>query len=142
MNEQSFSVIIKRPIKEVFEYVANPRTVTEWQQDVDTIEVEGEKLAAGVMVHEKRRYLGQPLNTSYTITRYEPYSDYWLSSKVSFIAYEAGAKFAEVDGGTQVTLVFRVDMSGFTQVMAPMVLRRFIKQYEDNIKRLKEILEH
>lgn len=141
MNEQSFTVVIKRPIKQVFEYVANPHTVLEWQQDVDSIEIQGDELAAGVMVHEKRRYLNQPINTSYTISRYEPHSEYWLSSKISFIKYEAGASFEEVDGGTQVTLVFRIDMSGFTKVMAPMVLQRFSRQYEQNVVRLKEILE-
>ncbi|MBA2536713.1 MAG: SRPBCC family protein, partial [Actinobacteria bacterium] len=56
------SIVVARPIEDVFDYLTDPETLPEWQGSALEARVEGEgPMRAGSRVLERRKFLGRRL---------------------------------------------------------------------------------
>jgi len=67
------SVVIDRPIEEVFRFLHDPRNDSLWQTTlVESTQLDDGPLRIGTLVRERRRFLGVQVEMTKEITEYEP----------------------------------------------------------------------
>lgn len=142
MMEVTDSVVINRPVGEVFAYAGNPANDSLWA----TVMVESrmtseEPLQKGSTLVEVLRFLGKKIETQCEITEYEP------NARVAFTMEAPGNKgthertFEPVGNGTRVRLTTAGDSSGLFKLADPVLKRMATRQMASDLAILKELLE-
>ena len=136
------SVLINRPVEEVFAYVANLENGGEWQTDVQELKQTSEgPLGVGTVWQEVRQLLGRRVEQSNKITEYEPNKKFSYRQSGT-VPVEAMITFESVaEGETKVTMTGEAEPGGFFKLAEPLVARMAKRQTEANAANLKDILE-
>jgi uncharacterized protein YndB with AHSA1/START domain len=142
MKRIETSVVINRPIEEVFAYATNPENDKLWQSGVVESGLVGEgPLGVGVQTREVRKFLGRRLEGTAEITEYEPNVKIAIRSTSGPVQYEVWLTFETVDAGTKLTMVGEADTGGFFKLAEGLVMRQFQKEMQGAFAVLKDILE-
>ena len=136
------SVVINRPIDEVFAYVNDVRNWPQWNSNF----LEGEQTSEGpVGVGTTSRgvshFLGQRIEWTSEVTEYEPNRK--LKQKIISgpMLMEQSLTFEPVEGATRFTIAGEGEFGGLFKLAQPVVDRRMKKQSDGNLAKLKDILE-
>ena len=153
MPSYDVSVVIDRPVEEVFAFVENPENDPIWRNSVVEAEVEGESAAdAGEVVgeglgatgREVYKLLGREVETRWEIVAYEPNRKVAYRSTSGPFQYEGVWTYRLTDGGTEITFAIEwelVDGHDFDG-MADRVWGRVHRQnVEGSLQALKKLLE-
>jgi uncharacterized membrane protein len=137
------SIVINRPIAEVFAFVANFENHPKWETNFQKV-----KLLTSTPTGEGTTYQcdlklpGQTATSKFEITEYE------VNKKIAFEAEAAGPakpngsfRFESVAGGTKITLLPRPEFRGFFRLLEPLMAGYIRKQNQDHLSKLKSILE-
>ena len=144
MPSHTESVLIRRPVAEVFAYMDDIDREREWQPQL----LEAEQSPPGpTQVGTRRRYvsdfMGRRLENTYLVTVYEP--DQRLvceSAPGSALQATSEIQWEAVDGGTLVTMGLEGSPSGALRFVPGKLLEGvFRKEVESALARVKEILE-
>jgi uncharacterized protein YndB with AHSA1/START domain len=142
MRRIEVSVVINRPIEEVFAYVTNPENEPLWQSGVLESELVGEgPLGVGAKTREVRKLLGRRLESTAEVTAYEPNAKIAFKSTSGPVQYEAWYTFEPVDAGTKLTIVGEGDTGSLFKLAEGLVMRQFEKEMQTALAALKDILE-
>jgi len=134
------SVQINKPVAEVFAYVTNYDHVTKWQGGVEAVEPEGDN-AVGGKYTEVRKFLGREMKTTLEVTAFEQNAKWAAKALTGPVPYEATTTFQAVNGGTKIFTRVEAEPSGFFKVAQGAVQSQLDKSLEEDLQRLKEILE-
>lgn len=134
------SVKINKPVAEVFAYVTNYDHVTKWQGGVEAVEPEGDN-AVGGKYTEVRKFLGREMKTTLEVTAFEQNAKWAAKALTGPVPYEATTTFEAVNGGTKIFTRVEAEPSGFFKVAQGAVQSQLDKSLEEDLQRLKEILE-
>ncbi len=139
------SIIIKRPVADVFEFVENPANDSIWRSGV----VEsGQNLAGptgvGTTGRESIRHMGRDLETTWEITEYEPNQKVAYRSTSGPFEYEGVWLYEAVDEGTRIS--FDLDWTLKDREWAGRMTDRLMemfddRMYESDLRALKQLLE-
>ena len=137
------SVIIKRPVSEVFAYVQNNDNSTKWQKDVISVNAdEGPDNEVGSRYTEVRKFAGQEMKTIMEITAFTQ-NVKWASKVIKGpVPYEVTMTYTEVPEGTKLTTIVEGEPKGFFKLAEGMVVSALEKSLEEDQNRLKAILEN
>ncbi len=142
MIREEFSVVINRPIEEVFDFVTDPAKRSQWQSA--TLEVrqtsEG-PMGVGATMRLVIRIAGRQRKLTMEVTEYEPNRKYSAKSTSGPFPVQGSYTFESVNGGTRLTFVGEAQLGGFLKLIEPLVRRRQQKRYEADYGKLKELLE-
>ena len=142
MRRIEVSVVINRPIEEVFAYVTNPENDTQWQSSVLESGLVSERpLGVGAKTWEVRKFMGQRLESIAEVSEYEPNAKIAYKSTSGPIQYEAWYTFEPADAGTKLTMVGEADTGGLFKLAEGLVVRQFEKETQTALAALKDILE-
>jgi carbon monoxide dehydrogenase subunit G len=75
------------------------------------------------------------------VTEYEPNRKMAQRMKAGPALIESSWTFEPVEGGTKLTVVTEAETGGLLKVAGPLVNRQMKKQAEENLAKLKEVLE-
>jgi len=135
------SIMIDKPVAEVFAYASNIDNVTKWQDGVESVEVEGDPGTVGGKYTEVRKFLGREMKTTLEITAFE-LNDKWSAKVIRGpVPYEVVARYESTTGGTKVTMRVAGEPTGFFKVAEGMVSSQLNKSMEEDFQRLKALLE-
>ena len=134
------SVQIDKPVNEVFAYVTSYEHVTKWQGGVEAVEPEGDN-AVGGKYTEVRKFLGREMKTTLEIIEFEQNAKWAAKALTGPVPYEATTTFESANGGTKITTRVEAEPSGFFKMAQGAVQSQLDKSLEDDMQRLKEILE-
>ena len=135
------SVIINRPVKEIFDFVTevtnhpkfSPSETAEWaSQDAPKL---------GSIFRSVSRFLGRSIESTGEITSWNPPHKYSYSGNSGPITLFNQWEFEEIDGGTQVTLSGEVEAGGFFNVAEGLLAKQVDKQIPTDLSALKLLLE-
>ena len=136
------SVVINRPLEEVFAFASNHENNMEWQSAVSEVEKTSEgPIGVGTTYRGADRLLGQRIEWTSEVVGYD------VNRKVEFkidagpLQLEETVTFEPVDGGTRVTPVYEGDPGGFFKLAAPVMVRMFQGQVQGNLDNLRSVLE-
>lgn len=136
------SVVINRPVEEVFEYMGDPSNNVQWQSGtIESKQTSEGPRGVGTTTQAVTQFLGKRLESTGEITEYEPNRRVGVKSTSGPIPITATTTFEEVEGGTKVTLEAEGDVSGVFKLAEPIVARTAQRQFEGNYLTLKDVLE-
>ncbi len=137
------SVVINRPIGEVFAFVTDYETHLQWQSGILEAKITSEgPLDVGSQYTYVMQMLGRRLETAGEITEHEPPSKHgWKATSGPFPVFQGAFLFEAVDGSTKVTMVGEAEPGGFFKLAEPLALRMTQRQLETSLNNLKDLLE-
>jgi uncharacterized membrane protein len=142
MSRIEHSVVIDRPIQEVFDFVHDIANDPLWQTTI----VEQEKLTegplrAGSRIREVRRFLGIRVETTYEVTEYEPPKRSAITMISGPVPFSGSYALEALDGSTRFTVQGDIEGHGFFKLAEPVFARLTGRELEANLGHLKDVLE-
>jgi uncharacterized membrane protein len=136
------SIVINRPLEEVFAFVSNFENNPKWS----TAFLEAQKtsegpIGVGTTWRFVQRFLGQRIEGEVELTEYEPNRKFAGKSKSGPIPAEVRQTFEPVEGGTQISFVLEAEAGGFFKLAEPLVARMAKRQNESDFANLKDLME-
>lgn len=136
------SVIIKKPVAEVFAYVQNNENSTKWQSGVVSMQMdEGPDNVVGSRYTEVRKFLGKEMRTTMEITAFTENVKWAAKVIKGQVLYEVTMTYAAVPEGTKITTVVEGEPKGFFKLAENLVVSGLEKSLEEDQNRLKTLLE-
>ena len=136
------SVVIERPIDEVWEFVHDTTKDALWQ----TTLTESEKLTDGPMrvgtrVREVRHFLGVRIELTWEVTEYEPNRTSAIRGVSGPVPLTGRYRLEPLDFGTRFTVSGELDAHGLFKLAEPVFARITSRELEANLGHLKDLLE-
>jgi uncharacterized protein YndB with AHSA1/START domain len=135
------SVVINKPVEEVFSYVTGADNYTKWQAGVQQVIEGGPRNTVGSQFTEVRKFMGQEMRTTLELTEFVPNAKWAAKVVKGPVPYEVTMTFQPVDGGTRVTTCVDGEPKGFFKLAEGMVAGQLEKSLGEDELKLKEILE-
>jgi uncharacterized protein YndB with AHSA1/START domain len=135
------SVIIHKPVEEVFHFVTAEGNYTKWQAGVQEVLDQGPRNTVGSQYIEVRKFMGQEMRTTLEMTEFVPNTRFETKVVKGPVPYVASMTFESVDGGTKVTICVDGEPKGFFKLAEGMVASQLDKSLAEDASKLKEILE-
>jgi len=138
------SVEIARPAEDVFAYVTDPSTMSEWQQGVVRGQMDGATTRVGSRCTTIRRIGGRERTVITEITECEPphrWADRGIDGPIRAIV---GVTVEQLADRSRSRVRIEVDFTGhgIGKLLVPLVVRRqAASEMPENIRRLKKQLE-
>ncbi len=136
------SVVIERPLKEVFGFLADLRNWSLWQPDLRVSEqISGGSMEAGATFQQALDIKGRRVDLLCEVTGNEP------NEKLSFACDREDVSLAldftlePVGDRTRLTVRGEGRLSGFYSLLEPLVDREANEQVNTNLHNLKDFLE-
>lgn len=142
MIKVELSVVINRPVAEVFAFVTDPANNVKWQDGlVESRLVSSGPMGVGAQVTDVRKFLGRDMDSKLEVTAYElnrKFSEKVISGPLKF---ELTQTFEASGDGTKVSLIAQGEPGGFFKLAEGMVQKQLQSQLEGDAQRLKKALE-
>ncbi len=138
------SIIIKRPLEDVFSYMDDIEREREWQPNLREV---GQNPEGQPGVGTEKRYvsefMGRRFENTYVNTVYEPNRRVGYTIKPgSDLRGQGEITWEKVEEGTKVTMQVAPKVGGFMKFMPKSVLEAmFSKELQTTLRRLKQRLE-
>ena len=152
MARAESSLVINRPIDAVFAYLADIAKGMEWQSKLLEVQQTSDgPVGIGTNLREIRRLLGRNMETSFTITDFDPESKLGFKSTSGPIPMRAYYSLESVSpegvnqegsvDATRVNMTVEAELTGIFKMTEPLVVHSAKRQMDADIAKLKEILE-
>ena len=139
------SVIIERPVEEVFAFVENPENDPIWRPGViESGEISRGPKGVGTTGREVYEMLGVRGESTWEITEYEPDRKVSYRSTSGPVTYKGTWTYESVEGGTRVTFAIDWEIAGwdgFGRLSERVVGMTIFQTNDGNLKALKKLLE-
>ena len=135
------SVVINKPVEEVFNYYVAEGNATEWQAGVVDVIDDGPRNTVGSRYTEVRKFMGQEMRSTVELTEFVPNARYAGKVLKGPVPYEFNVTFESVDGGTRVTTCVDGEPKGFFKIAESMVASQLEKSLTEDGQKLKELME-
>ncbi len=137
------SIVINRPLEEVFDYVSNVDNFPEWAGGaIEVHEDEPSPLREGYRFTVVASLLGRRFENRYELASYEPPRHYKHRGTGGPIPNQEWTyTFEEVAGGTYLTRAVEGEPGSFFKLADPLIERFFQRQIKSDLETLKDLLE-
>jgi uncharacterized protein YndB with AHSA1/START domain len=136
------SVVIDRPIEEVFAFVTDFEKLPQWMSElVEAKQTSEGPAGVGTTLSAVANPLGRRIENTLEVIEYEPNRKFAIKSTSGPVASEDRYTFESVAGGAKVTRVAEAEMGGFFKLAEPLAVRMMRRQFETNFANLKDVLE-
>ena len=144
MSDLHASIIIRRPIADVFAFVADARNIPRWHADTAEVDLlSGDGRQVGSRVRDIiQTGNGRRMEALVEITGHEPERLWAFSAELgSFGGFDGCYRFERVPAGTQVTFTEDLRLRGAYRLLRPLLRRQVAQTARDNFARLRALLE-
>jgi hypothetical protein len=133
---------IYRPLTQVFEFVSTPENDFQWQYGTLTsAQISRGEPGLGMLFRAVGHLLGRRTETMYEVTVFESNKRYGFKSVSGLVDSCTLYTFEIAQGGTQVNLSTETNPKDLFRPNDAIVVKKFKKQYKENLAMLKSILE-
>lgn len=141
MIQVESSVVIHKPLAEVYAFVTDGAHSTEWQGGVVSVENEGPPNTVGSKFTETRKFLGQEMKTTLEITEVVLNAKWAAKVVKGPVPYQVTVTFEASGEGVKMATRVEGEPTGFFKMAEGMVASQLEKSIAENGQRLKKILE-
>jgi uncharacterized membrane protein len=142
MVKHELSIIIQRPVSEVFAFVSDLTNGPQWQTGlVESRNQTKGLLGVGTKFASVRKFLGRKIEGLVEITEYEPNSKFVIKSASGMAPFEETYLFEPTSNGTKLSTVFKLHTSGLMGLAEPMIVGGLKREMDADFGDLKDILE-
>ncbi|HEX5748735.1 MAG TPA: SRPBCC family protein [Archangium sp.] len=140
MVELEQSVLIRRPLDEVFALASDPKNDPDWSAVVEQVEATG-PLGAGVHLIQRVHLLGRRAHVPVEVLEYLPPTRVVLRASIPHIQVVGWRLFEPAPDGTRVTFRTQARLSGLFTLTTPIFVRTARKHLEEDLGQLRRLLE-
>lgn len=137
-----FSALIDRPQKEVFAFVADPNNMSRWNSAVVSLEqVTPGAVGVGTKFKSMGEMMGRRIEGEMQITAFEPESQCGFQVNAGPMQVNITLSFKAVGTGTKINLNAQGNPGGVFKLAGGVLAGRVKAMMEENLARLKTVLE-
>lgn len=141
MAEARLSVIIERPIEDVYAVLTDLEKTPKWSAPaVEEHWITPGPVGIGSIRHATTRFMGRTSENEAQLTAIEPNRS-WAMKSVSGPSFTVSAAFEPVESGTRVDWTWSFNFRGPLKLMESLVTSMFGRQFAKDLARLKELME-
>lgn len=134
-------VVIRRPLADVFRFVADTSNDPQWHLDAtDVVKTSAGDIGAGTTFTVGIRFMGRR-EARWRVTEFEPDRREVIRVAAEPFNPTLTYLFEPVDGGTRFTRRIEIQPRGYVRVLAPLVKKMIERRQATFVQRLKEVLE-
>ncbi len=140
---QEHTVVIERPIEEVFAFATDPDKASLWQStSLGTEQTSEGPVGVGTTFRDTSKFLGRRIESTYEVTENDPPHRQCMRITSGPIPGSGCYLFEPAGGGsTRFTQTFEAEAGGFFRLAEPLVGRAIRRQIEADMATLKDLLE-
>ena len=136
------SIVINRPIEEVFAVLSDLENNAKWSSGFVEVKKTSEgPIGVGTTWRAIQKVLGQRIETEAELTEYEPNRKFAAKSKSGPIPVEVRQTFDPVEAGTRVSIEGQLEPGGFFKMAEPLVTRMLKRTLETDFANVKDLME-
>lgn len=140
--ELKTSVVIKRPVGEVFSYMTNARNLPNWMSElVEAKQASEGPVGVDTKISAVANVLGRQIENIQVVTEYKPNKKFTIKAASGPVKSEDEFIFEPVEGGTKLIRKTKGEVGGFFKMAEPLVSRMMSRQFDTNFANLKDLLE-
>lgn len=142
MIELNSTIMIHRPIKQVFDFVSVTENDFQWQYGtLESARVPADSSGDGAFFRSVGHLMGRRLQGTFEITTCESDKRYGFKSLSGPLRLQTLYTFDVADGGTKVNVSTQASMVDFFGTREGVLEKQLRKQLKENLALLKGILE-
>jgi uncharacterized protein YndB with AHSA1/START domain len=136
------SVLIDRPIEEVFSFISDFENEPKWCEEVvETQQTSEGPVEVGSTFIDHVEFMGRTIESTYEILAYERNKSITIETSAGPVPFVATYSFDEDEGVTKLAILAEAEPGGFFKLATPIIRRQLEKQWERNFASLKQLLE-
>ncbi len=136
------TVVINRPIEEVFAFMAQAENLPRWAAStVEARQTSEGPVSAGTTCTVVNKAMGREMEHDFVVTEYVPHTIYAAKSTSGPFPMHMRYSLEPTDGGTSVHTVSEADLGGMARIAAPVLTGMARKQIAADHRTLKAMLE-
>jgi uncharacterized protein YndB with AHSA1/START domain len=136
------SVVIERPIEEVFGYVSDPRNFPAWNSAVQSVaETSSGEGGVGTTYVMHRQLPDGAAENGLEVVERDPPTDFTIRTTSGPTPFTYRYHFSEDRGATSIELAAEVELGGLAGALGPIASRVVKRGVDSNFADLKRILE-
>ncbi len=136
------SIIINRPVEEVWKFITNLENQPKWDRGVLEAKQTSEGLAGvGSTVQVRRQMLGRQRIGEFRVSEYVPNRMLALQASRGQMTAQSRFTFEPVEGGTRLTQTSEVELRGWSKLITPILIPMLERDGREDFANLKRILE-
>jgi uncharacterized protein YndB with AHSA1/START domain len=135
------SIVIARPVDEVFDYFADPTTGTEWRSSLAEVSAEGPVAVGTVFRQRVSGPGGRTVPADIRMTTYEPGRTVAFVGVAGPLRPDVAYDFEPVEGGTKVTFSISAPLSGAKKLFLGPIVQKSMEAELAGLDTAKRILE-
>lgn len=133
---------IYRPLIQVFTFVATPENDFQWQYGtLASAQISRGEIGIGTLFRAVGHLLGRRIETVYEVTVFDPNQRYGFKAVSGPVDSYTLYTFEMDNGGTKISLSTETDSGDVLKPNNIVVVKKFKKQYKENLAMLKNVLE-
>ncbi len=142
MISHKTTVLIQKPLEEVFKFVATDyfQNHPKWDRRVVKMETSG-PVAKGAKGKETRRQMNMKNTYDFEVTEYVPNTRMAFRATSGSAGYSMAFDFKAVDGKTELTLSAELVLNGFMKLIEWMIRGNFRQEIDKNAREIKRMIE-
>jgi ligand-binding SRPBCC domain-containing protein len=126
------SIIINKPVQEVFAFVTAEGNHRKIQPEVSEVIEHGSRNTVGSSYTEVRKFMGQEMRTTIEVTAFEP-NVKWVGKVIKGpVFYELTTTYEASNGGTRFTTKMTGETRGFFKLAENLVVSQLEKTITEN----------
>lgn len=135
-------IVIASPIGDVSAFAGDPSNAPAWYVNIESVAWESPPpMHVGSRIAFVARFLGRRLSYTYEIVDEVPGKRLVMRTSEGPFPMETTYEWAEVNGGTRMTLRNRGRPGGFSRLLSPFMPMAMKRANRNDLKRLKVLLE-
>ena len=138
----NLTVLILRPIWEVFDFITNPANNSKWQYgSLESVQLSSGDMQVGTLFSSIGHFMGRRIQSDFEVTEFETNKSYGFETISGPIQMQTSYNFEVVDHGTNVVVSSLINPGGFFKLIDSIVAKVAKKQFKENLTTLKGLLE-
>ena len=136
------SVVINRPVEEVFEFISKPENELQWASGLVESKFTSEgPPGVGTTGRRVQKFLGREIASDWEFTEYEANRKVAVKTTAGPVPFEGIYTFEASGVGTKIMFQGVAEIGGFFKLAEPIVTRMLKRQIETDSANLKDLLE-
>ena len=141
MIKAESSILINKPVPEVFAFATNGDNTTKWQNGVDAVIPDGPPNTVGSKYTEVRKFMGQEMKSVLEIIAFEQDSKWAAKVLQGPVPFTVTATFTAEGSGTRMDTTVEGEPKGFFKIAGGMLESQLTKSLQEDAETLKKLLE-
>jgi uncharacterized membrane protein len=141
MAKVEASIVINRPLAEVFQYMSINENALQWQSGLLETRITNDVTGPGRAWIDTIHFLGRRMETPFQLTDWQRDQKIAFKSTGGPIPMQGSYAFEATGDGTRVTFLLTGEPGGFFKLAEPVLMRLLQRQWDTNLANLKDVLE-